>query len=122
MNETMNEFEQQLYSAFERYDSKRKGSKMTTIELIAKGDDLYTKFADISDDLQREYWFSDNEKLRDPILLYQYPEGDCDTINAEKPNIEHMRSALYDARESGLIPHDTTTAILPGGQSISIDE
>ena len=36
-----------------------------------------------------------------PILLYLYPEGDCDTVDWPKPKMDHLVSCLFDGREMG---------------------
>ncbi len=57
-------------------------------------------------------------KTPDLILLHIYPAGDCDTIKASAPNLEHLARALYDSRECGYLPSDCRRAILPNGQSL----
>lgn len=95
---------------------------MKTIQLIEKHGNLHTKFEDIVEDYLIDYWKSDEKDSQDPVLLYYYPEGDVDTINAKNPNLDHLASALYDCRESGLIPSDTTLAMLPDGSTVIIGE
>jgi len=68
------------------------------IQLIAKCGALHTPNSAIVDELQKEYWEDD-----DVILLFRYDDGDFDTINSESPNMEQLRSCLYDAREGGII-------------------
>ena len=95
---------------------------MKTIQLIERFGKLHTKFQDIVEEDLIEYWKSDEEDSQDPVLLYYYPEGDVDTINSKNPNLDHLASALYTSRESGLIPSDTTLAILPDGSTVIIGE
>jgi hypothetical protein len=63
----------------------------------------------------------------DPILLCRYPEGDVDSISWPMPanddanNWQSMlRSALYDARETGIIPN-VAAVVLPDGSEFGID-
>ena len=52
------------------------------------------------------------------ILLVRYPEGDCDSIPwpfHSKDDLEHLESALFDAREMGDVPSDTRFVKLPDG-------
>lgn len=63
-------------------------------------------------------WFGD-----DPvILLKRYDAGDCDTIPnvRSKKNRDNLVSALYDAREMGLIP-EVSYVLLPDGTKFEID-
>lgn len=63
-------------------------------------------------------WFGD-----DPvILLKRYDAGDCDTIPnvRSKRNRDNLVSALYDAREMGLIP-EVSYVLLPDGTKFEID-
>lgn len=57
-------------------------------------------------------------KTADLVLLHVYPAGDCDTIKADAPNMEHLASALYGSRECGYLPTDCRRAVLPNGQSL----
>jgi hypothetical protein len=62
-----------------------------------------------------------NGKLELPcggMLLYVYEMGDCDQITVKKPNLEHLKSALYGAREMGDFASSVTTAILPNGETL----
>jgi hypothetical protein len=56
----------------------------------------------------------------DTLLIYYYPSGDVDTIAWPRPNPQHLRSALYDAREQGIIPN-VPAVILPSGKEFLID-
>jgi len=56
----------------------------------------------------------------DTLLIYYYPSGDVDTIAWPRPNPKHLRCALYDAREQGIIPN-VPAVILPSGEEFLID-
>ena len=86
------------------------------ITLIANGRSLCTPNSAIESKDLRE-WYDDGE---DPILIFEYPSGDVDTIAWPKPNRKNLAGALYDARETGLIP-DVPTVILPDGTEFNID-
>jgi len=49
------------------------------------------------------------------LLLCVYPEGDCDAIKWPQYNEDNLRSALFDARETGEIPLDSRV-LLPNGE------
>lgn len=34
------------------------------------------------------------------MLIVRYLEGDCDTIDADAPDMDNLKHALFDARES----------------------
>jgi len=90
---------------------------------------LHTPFDAITDKLQRDWaeeraasarkhgWPDDKNQL----LVCHYDAGDCDTIKWPNPNKENLRSALFDAREMGLIP-DEPYVELPDGKLFGIDE
>lgn len=65
----------------------------------------------------------DGDLYLDPekILLCIYPAGDCDRIRAKNPNQNNLRSALYDARETGELPLDCKSVLLPSGAAFYID-
>lgn len=63
------------------------------IQLICEGDCLYTP--------------------RSAILLKMHDAGYCDTIKWPDYDASDLRSALYDARETGCIPADTKDVLLP---------
>jgi hypothetical protein len=50
------------------------------------------------------------------IIVLVYPEGDCDTFDAQNPDIKKLRSALYDCREMGEL--DCTEVTLPNGLTV----
>jgi hypothetical protein len=78
---------------------------------------LHTHAGDIVDNIYQQFYRED----RLCILVYRYPEGDCDTISWPNPNEDHLRSCLFDARETGMIPGDTRKVLLPDGSEFSID-
>ena len=57
----------------------------------------------------------------DAMLLCRYPAGDCDSTSWPNPNIEVLRGALFDARETGLI-RDVASVLLPNGEEFFIDQ
>ena len=92
---------------------------MNRVQLIAANGQLLIPNSAISDALQREWADGD-----DVLLLRRYDAGDCDTIpwpNPDKGDLENLRAALYDAREMGQIPGDTTSVLLPDGSEFTID-
>lgn len=66
-------------------------------------------------------WAGDED--RPVVLIKRYDEGDCDTIPnvRSKTNQANLRSALYDAREMGLLPIDCGYVLLPSGVKFEID-
>lgn len=56
----------------------------------------------------------------DALLLYRYPAGDVDTIAWPEPDLEHLRSALFDSREQGHLPGDCRQVELPDGSIVTI--
>ena len=91
------------------------------VQLVARHGNLFTRFEDIVDPDQRDWFQTDNGQNQNPILIYHYAAGDIDTIDANNPNMDHLRSALYDCRETGLIPHNTQAFTLPNGTTHNID-
>ena len=89
---------------------------MNPITLIAANGQLFIPNSAISDELQRE-WHGN----ADILIVRRYDAGDCDTIAWPNPDQENLRSALYDAREMGQIPGDTTSVLLPDGSEFTID-
>lgn len=85
------------------------------ITLIDHNGELYAPNADIYDDLMRQ-WYDG----RHALLIYEYPDGDHDTISWPDYKPEHLRSALYDAREQGIIP-DVNEVQLPDGTVFTIE-
>lgn len=58
--------------------------------------------------------------LGDDILLYRYPEGDCDCIQWPNPDKAKLASCLYGEFECGNLK--TRTVELPDGTTFDIDE
>lgn len=56
------------------------------------------------------------------ILLLRHLNGDVDTLRWPVFEAQQLRDALYDARENGMIPADATTATLPDGSELTIDQ
>lgn len=72
------------------------------------------------DEETREYWGDE-----DVAVVYRYPAGDCDVIAwpLEGEEWEKMlRSCLFDARESGVIPPRSQAVELPDGTEFAIEE
>lgn len=86
------------------------------IQLICEGSCLYTPRSAIAEPGLLEI-YSGN-----PILMRLYDEGDCDTIKWPDYSAESLRAALYDDRETGTIPADTKSVLLPDGKEFAIDE
>lgn len=95
------------------------------IQLVVHDKDLHVPFTGIADDLMRQHYAEPSgEDLpadRDPILLFEHPGGDHDTVKWPRPNRKHLAGALYDAREQGLIP-DNPVVLLPDGKEFNIDQ
>lgn len=51
-----------------------------------------------------------------PVLLVIYGE-DCDTIRWPRPNRRHLRQAMADDREQGILPGDAVV-LLPNGETV----
>jgi hypothetical protein len=85
-----------------------------TIKLIAADGALYTPIEAVNDENVRRIYSSN------PVLLYFHPSGEVDTIRWPKFDEERLRSALYDARETGTIPN-CSEVILPNGETFKID-
>jgi hypothetical protein len=71
-----------------------------------------------------------NTEQENMLVLVVYPAGDCDTfkwpldtsyrsLNRQHENIIH---AMYDAREMGHIPSDTTHVALPDSTLLSLND
>jgi hypothetical protein len=59
----------------------------------------------------------------DEILIYRYPDGDCDTIGWPLRDDQRglLASALFDERECGTIPQ-VESVFLPDGEKFNIDD
>lgn len=86
------------------------------VTLVVEHGRLHTKHSDIVDALMKA-WFSS-----DPVILFQYPEGDWDEIPwpMEKKHRPMLASCLYDKREMGVIPY-VPSVILPDGSDFFIE-
>lgn len=84
------------------------------VRLIDKDGTLYTSEADIVDDLCRSHFKGDGT-----CILISRIE-DVNTIQWPNPNERELRSALFDAREMGMIPN-VRTVQLPDGSEFSIE-
>lgn len=82
------------------------------IQLIERDGRLYSKREDIVDMDLIIFISGDN------LLMVHYEAGDCDTIKWPDPDVEHLREALFDCRETGCIPIDTKSALLPDSTEI----
>lgn len=89
------------------------------IKLIHKYDELHIPFAATVDPAQREGYSADG--CLDPMLVYTYPSNDYDVVRWPDYNPEHLRGALYDAREMGLIPSECSEVELPDGKLFQIE-
>lgn len=102
----------------------------TTVKLIVEHGCLCVPFEAIVDDLNREHFrecgMTDpfvpeaDRAPSNPMLLVEHDGGDHDTINWPLTKRQHLASALYGARETGLIP-DVTEVTLPDGSTFNID-
>lgn len=94
-------------------DYEREREKRSSVTLLDDQGYLCVPASAIDDEMQKEYWGENNI-----ALLYVYPAGDCDAIDTNNPNMEHLRSALYDFREQGLLPPKCSEVVLPGGEKV----
>jgi len=108
------EHTQKVLASAEALASGDKPELSRVVTLIVKDKSLHTAQSDIVDALQAKH------ATDDPILIVEHPSGERDTIRWPRPNAEHLRSALYDAREMGMIP-PVRTVKLPNGETFEID-
>lgn len=85
-----------------------------TVRLVAIGGLLHTKTSDIVDNICREHYGQDEHS----ILLSFSHEG-VTQIAWPEPDFDDLRNALYDARETGMIPN-VQTVTLPNGRLLFI--
>ncbi len=85
------------------------------IQLICEDGYLYTPRSAMSDPLLLAHY------RENPILIKIYDEGDCDTIKWPDYDAKNLRSALYDARETGCITGYPTSVLLPDGTVFEIE-
>lgn len=100
------------------------------VKLLVEHGSLCTPFSAIVDEANREHFrqcgLSDPFKPEaergpsNPVLLVEHDGGDHDTIAWPLTQRGHLASALYGARETGLIP-DVTEVTLPDGSTFNID-
>ena len=98
-------------------------NKMNLIALIVVYGSLAVDEKDIHSAELREHFQAFHQKDRQPgvVLLRRYDGGDADTIRWPKPNEENLKSALFDAREMGLLPPFAEEVVLPDGTPFEID-
>jgi hypothetical protein len=85
---------------------------LPTIQLIAKNKTLYIPLHAATAQALKDYQLKE-----DIILLCVYPSGDCDTIKWPKMKEANLVTALYAARETGLLP-DIHSVLLPDGREL----
>lgn len=90
-------------------------TKPFTVHLVEIGGLLHTKTSDIVDDICREHYGQDEHS----ILMRFFDAGDVTTIAWPNPDFDDLRNALYDARETGMIPN-VETVTLPNGRLLFI--
>lgn len=95
-------------------------STTATVTLTVDEDGILCTPHDAIVDKGHELAFYLDGKPRDPGLMVAYPSGDYDVIKWPNPETDNLRSALYDAREMGLIP-DVGEVVLPDGATFTID-
>lgn len=90
----------------------------TLPKLINDNGLLATAHELIPDDMKD--FFTSSSGPENAILIFYHRGGDVDTISYPNPNLNHLRAALYDARESGFIPN-VPAVLLPSGKAFLID-
>ena len=95
-------------------------SDQSKIKLIAMDGQLHTPF-DVASNEIKNYW-GDDDIAREGLTLVDRDETG-DVITARWPNYDTIDLAklLYGARETGQIPSDTTSILLPDGTEFEID-
>lgn len=96
---------------------------MNNIKLIAIDGILHTPIGVANNELKNYY--SDKDKGdRDIILVDRIGDGLGDVIIARWPkyNPKDLAILLYGARETGQIPSDTKSVLLPDGTEFEIDD
>ena len=108
------------------------GNAPQVIRLIDKNGTLYTSFDDIVDKHQREYYndapdysemypgYKQIGDHRDVMLMTRNRYGEPSDVEWPKYDDNTLRMALFDARETGVIPH-ISHVILPDGEEFEID-
>ena len=92
---------------------------MATIQLVAAPDNLYfppTVLSDYDKMDKAAGTFDENRKVG-PILLFRYPEGDCDLVQEDEryPAGERLAHCINDAIEQGWIDQ-MDVVLLPDGE------
>lgn len=87
------------------------------IKLIVIDGKLHTPYDVASDDLKK-YW--DDDIGREGLLLVAQDE-DIITVRWPEYDPKDLAITLFDARETGQIPSDTTSVLLPDGTEFEID-
>jgi hypothetical protein len=95
-------------------------SDQSKIKLIAMDGRLHTPF-DVASNEIKKYW-GDDDIAREGLILAAMDDTE-DRITARWPNYnpKNLAITLYDARETGQIPSDTTSVLLPDGTEFEID-
>lgn len=94
-------------------------SEQSKIKLIVIDGTLYTPYNVASDELKKYY---DNDMDREGLILAGRDEtGDVITARWPNYNPKNLAITLYDARETGQIPSNTTSVLLPDGTEFEID-
>lgn len=63
----------------------------------------------------------DPNRTHGPIMLFRYPEGDCDTLSWPLSDTsEQLAVIVSDMRECGWI-EDSDVVLLPNGEKINVD-
>jgi hypothetical protein len=94
--------------------------EQSKIKLIAMDGRLHTPF-DVASDELKNYW-GDDDIAREGLILAAMDDTE-DRITARWPNYnpKNLAITLYDARETGQIPSDTKSVLLPDGTEFEID-
>ena len=105
---------------YDRDELESMNSEKSKIKLIAMDGSLYTPFDVASDELKNYY--GDDDIAREGLTLADRDETG-DVITASWPDFDPIDLAklLYGARETGQIPSDTTSVLLPDGTEFEID-
>lgn len=97
------------------------------VTLTQAGFDLYkaltAPFADLSQSEETVLGVDEqgNLTLDGELLICRHDEGDCDTIDAAEPDMDHLSRALYAARECGELPPDQSYVTLPDGTQFDFE-
>lgn len=88
----------------------------TQVTLVVENGKLHTKHSDISNRWMKMFFESN------PLLLRISDEGDCESLRwpVKRSKRQTLATALYDARERGIIPN-VPSVILPDGSEFFIE-